>query len=91
MVSKCVSLSLYIYIYIYIYVINRRSSRFGIEVSTLRLDERYNLVPQGTALYGRKPPKPASLRDAGFAAPCGGAGSGFFFARVWLCEDLVID
>jgi len=36
-----------------------------------------------------QPPKPASLRDAGFGAPCGGAGMfGFSFARVWLCVDL---
>jgi len=33
-----------------------------------------------------QPPRPASLRDAGFAAPCGGCG--FSLARVWLCEDL---
>ena len=33
------------------------------------------------------PPKPASLRDAGFAAPCGGDGMWLLLARVWLCED----
>jgi len=33
-------------------------------------------------------PKCASLRDAGFAALCGGAGMWLLLARVWLCEDL---
>jgi len=32
-----------------------------------------------------QPPKPASLRDAGFAAPCGGAGMLLLLARVWRC------
>jgi len=35
-----------------------------------------------------QPPKPASFRDAEFAALCGGAGTWFLPARVWLCEDL---
>jgi len=39
------------------------------------LNER---VSQTSAVATRsQPPKPASLRDAGFAAPCGGAGIGF--------------
>jgi len=45
-----------------------------------------------------QPPKPASLRDAGFAAPCGGAGMlgcGFSCARVCLfagcdCDGLIV-
>jgi len=42
--------------------------------------------------FGRKHslslPKAASLRDAGFAAPCGGAGMWLLLNRVWLCVDL---
>ena len=34
-----------------------------------------------------QPPKPASLRGAGFAAFCGDAGMRLLLARVWLCED----
>jgi len=32
-------------------------------------------------------PKPAALRDAGFAALCGCAGVWLLLARVWLCDD----
>jgi len=36
-----------------------------------------------------QPPKPVSLRDAGFATPEVALGCGFSSARVWLCaEDL---
>ena len=35
-----------------------------------------------------QPPKSASLRDAGFAAPSGAAGMGLLPARAWPCEDL---
>ena len=35
-------------------------------------------------------PTPALLRDAEFAAPCGGAGMWLLLARVWLCEDLTV-
>jgi len=34
------------------------------------------------------PPKPAALRDAGFAALCGSAGMWLLLAHVWLCENL---
>jgi len=33
-----------------------------------------------------QPPKPASLRNVGFAAPCGGAGMWLHLARLWLSE-----
>jgi len=50
------------------------------------LNER---VAQASAIATRsQPPKPASFRDAGFAAPCGGAGMLLLLVRVWLCEDL---
>jgi len=42
----------------------------------------------GAAATHLQPPKPAPLRDAGFAALCGGAGMWLLLARVWLCEDL---
>ena len=45
-------------------------------------------VTQANACATRSQPhKPASLRDAGFAAPYGGAGMWLLsFARVWLCD-----
>ena len=51
------------------------------------LNER---VAQANAVATRsQPPKPASLRDAGFAALCGGAGVWLLpCARVRLCGDL---
>jgi len=36
----------------------------------------------------RRPPKPASLCDAGCAPPVVVLGCGFSSARVWLCKDL---
>jgi len=43
----------------------------------------------GAAATHLQPPKPASLRDTGFAALCcGGAGMWLLLARVWLREDL---
>jgi len=42
----------------------------------------------GAAATYLQPPTPASLRDAGFAALCGGAGMWLLLARVWLCKDL---
>ena len=39
-------------------------------------------------IYTFQPPKPASLRDAWFAALCGCAGMWLLLARVWLCENL---
>jgi len=41
----------------------------------------------GTAATYLQPPKPASLRDAGFAALCGGAGMWLLLARMWLCDE----
>ena len=35
-----------------------------------------------------QPPRPVSLRDAGFATTEVALGCGFSSARVWLCEDL---
>jgi len=42
----------------------------------------------GAAATHVQPPKPAALRDAGFAALCGIARIWLLLARVWLCEDL---
>jgi len=47
-----------------------------------------NLKPSNPTRLLPQPPKPVSLRDAVFAAPCGGAGMWLLLARVWLCEDL---
>jgi len=50
------------------------------------LNER---ISQTSAVATRsQPPKPASLRDAGFAPPVVVQGCGFSSARVWLCDDL---
>jgi len=42
----------------------------------------------GAVATHSQPPKPAALRDAGFAALCGCAGMWVLLARVRLCEDL---
>jgi len=45
-------------------------------------------VSQTSAVATRsQPPKPASLRDAGFAPRVVVLGCGFSLACVWLCED----
>jgi len=36
-----------------------------------------------------QPPKPVLLRDAGFAALCGGPERWRLVARLWLCEDFI--
>ena len=49
---------------------------------------RNERVEQASAVATRsQPPKPASPRHAGFAAPCGGAWMWLLLALVWLCED----